>query len=396
MMRLKLLAVVVSVAFSAGCAQMAQSPDGEAKPAAPAAEAKKFTQYKHIVDYAYVKPHASLPRERSAGALVIDSRPAARRYDDGHIPAAINIPDSSFDKQVAKLPADKNRELIFYCQGLECELSHSSARKAEALGYKNIKVYAAGIPDWEAKGELQSVSAEYIKKQLDAKANVVLIDSRPERPFAAGTIPGAINISDSKFAQMVDKLPKDKATPLIFFCGGLACDLSEKSAKKAKALGYTNVRKYTEGHPDWVAKFGAKPAAAAPATAPAAAAAPAAAPAKAGAMDIQPGKEKGSISVASFEKILKENPAQVLIVDVRSPDEFKLGSFPGAINIPVADVEPKFATIPRNKPVVFTCATGARSGEAYDTTNFLDGKFNAYFLDAKVKFADGKYTITGN
>ena len=394
MMKLKLLAVVVSVAFSAGCAQMAQGPGGEAKPAAPAA-APKFTPWKNIVDYAYVKPHASLPRERSAGALVIDSRPTARRYDEGHIPASISIPDSSFDKMTHLLPADKNRELIFYCGGFECELSHSSAFKAEKLGYKNIKVYAAGEPEWTAKGEILSVSTVFIKKLIDEKANVVLIDSRPERPFAAGTIPGAINISDSKFAQMVDKLPKDKATPLIFFCGGLVCDLSEKSAKKAKALGYTNVRKYTEGYPDWVAKFGAKPAAAAPATAPAAAAAPAAAPAKAGAVDIQPGKEKGSISVASFERILKESPAQILIVDVRSPDEFKLGSFPGAINIPVAEVEPKFATIPRNKPVVFTCATGARSGEAFDTTNFLDNKFNAYFLDANVKFADGKYTITG-
>ncbi|MDO8960027.1 MAG: rhodanese-like domain-containing protein [Rhodocyclaceae bacterium] len=392
MMRLKLLAVVVSVAFSAGCAQMAQSPGGDAKPAAPAAEAKKFTQYKHIVDYAYVKPHASLPRERGAGALVIDSRPTARRYDDGHIPAAINIPDSSFDKMTNLLPADKNRELIFYCQGLDCELSHNSAFKAEKLGYKNIKVYAAGIPDWEAKGEISSISTAFMKKLVDSKADVVLIDSRPERPFAAGTIPGAINISDSKFAQMVDKLPKDKAKPLIFFCGGLACDLSEKSAKKAKALGYTNVRKYTEGYPDWAAKFGTAPAVATPAAAPAAAAA---APAKAAGLDIQPGKEKGSISVASFERILKENPAQILIVDVRAPAEFKLGSFPGAINLPVAEVEDKFATIPRNKPVVFTCATGARSGEAYDTTNFLDNKFNAYFLDANVKFADGKYTITG-
>ncbi|MDP3032681.1 MAG: rhodanese-like domain-containing protein [Rhodocyclaceae bacterium] len=391
MMRLKLLAVAVSVVFSAGCAQMAQSPGGEAKPATPAAAAPKFTQWKNIVDYAYVKPHASLPRERSAGALVIDSRPTARRYDEGHIPVSISIPDSSFDKMANLLPADKNRELIFYCGGFECELSHSSAFKAEKLGYKNIKVYAAGEPDWTAKGEILSVSTVFIKKLIDEKANVVLIDSRPERPFAAGTIPGAINISDSKFAQMVDKLPKDKATPLIFFCGGLMCDLSEKSAKKAKALGYTNVRKYTEGHPDWVAKYGAKPAAAAPAAAPAAAAAPA----KAGAVDIQPGKEKGSISVASFERILKETPAQILIVDVRSPAEFKLGSFPGAINIPVAEVEDKFATIPRNKPVVFTCATGARSGEAYDTTNFLDNKFNAYFLDANVKFADGKYAITG-
>ncbi|MDP2108987.1 MAG: rhodanese-like domain-containing protein, partial [Rhodocyclaceae bacterium] len=164
---------------------MAQSPGGETKPAASAAAAHKYIPYTHIVDYSYVKPHASLPRERNSGAMVIDSRPTARRYDMGHIPAAINIPDSNFDKMTHLLPADKNRELIFYCQGPECELSHSSAFKAEKLGYKNIKVYQGGEPDWLAKGEVLSVSTVYIKKLIDEKANVVLIDSRPERPFAA-------------------------------------------------------------------------------------------------------------------------------------------------------------------------------------------------------------------
>ena len=32
---------------------------------------------------------------------------------------------------------------------------------------------------------------------------------------------------------------------------------------------------------------------------------------------IEQGKDKGSISVPSFERILKENPSQIVVVDVR-------------------------------------------------------------------------------
>ena len=83
--------------------------------------------------------------------MIIDSRPAARQYDPGHIPGAINIPDSQFDKLVDKLPADKATLLLFYCGGLECMLSHNSAFKAEKLGYTNVKVTGRFL-DWKAKG----------------------------------------------------------------------------------------------------------------------------------------------------------------------------------------------------------------------------------------------------
>lgn len=114
------------------------------------------------------------------------------------------------------------------------------------------------------------------------------------------------------------------------------------------------------------------------------------------AVTIEPGKEKGSISVASFERILKEEPAGIVIVDVRDDKDVKKGTFPGAINIPVGEVEKRMGELPKDKPVVFTCSTGARSGEAYDTVKMLGGKdANVYFLDADVTFADGKYTIKG-
>ncbi|MBK7506577.1 MAG: rhodanese-like domain-containing protein [Bacteroidetes bacterium] len=50
------------------------------------------------------------------------------------------------------------------------------------------------------------------------------------------------------------------------------------------------------------------------------------------------------------------------IVDVRSPDEFRDGGFPGAVNIPLQDLQRRLGEIPKEKPVVLYCASGARSG----------------------------------
>jgi rhodanese-related sulfurtransferase len=49
--------------------------------------------------------------------VLIDSRPKRKKYDKGHIPGAINIPDTSFDKEKDQLPADKSKLLVFYCEG---------------------------------------------------------------------------------------------------------------------------------------------------------------------------------------------------------------------------------------------------------------------------------------
>lgn len=379
-MKRKSLYVAISMAALA-FAPLAYSP---ASLAQAAAVQPKEGWYKHLVEFDAVKPHAELPKdpEIKGTTVLIDSRPAARRYDTGHIPTAINIPDTQFEKLAPTLlPADKATPLIFYCQGFECDLSHKSAFKAEALGYSNIKVYAAGQPDWEAKGELVAVSLAHIKKLMEEKANFALIDARPERTFEKGSIPGAINISDSKFDKETAKLPANKETVLIFFCGGLKCDLSSKSAVKAKALGYKQVFVYPEGYPAWQAAMGVG---ATPGAAAQAAAAPAAAPAAATGIAIEAGKEKGSISVASFERILKEDPSQIVIIDVRDEKDVKKGTFASALNIPINDLEKKLGTLPKDKPIVFTCATGARSGEAYDTVKMLAGDLKTYFLDADV------------
>jgi rhodanese-related sulfurtransferase len=101
-------------------------------------------------------------------------------------------------------------------------LSHEAAWKAEKLGYKNVKVFADGFPAWEADPENYIVvEASFVKKQLDNKAQVVLIDSRPKRPkYDKGHISGAINIPDTEFEALKGNLPQDKNMPLIFYCDG--------------------------------------------------------------------------------------------------------------------------------------------------------------------------------
>jgi rhodanese-related sulfurtransferase len=383
-MRTKQLALVVAILTGFAVTPLVAPVTAYAADAA-AIQPRDGWYSKALVDFDYVRQNVSIPPKK--GVMIIDSRPAARQYDPGHIPGAINIPDSQFDKLVDKLPADKATLLLFYCGGLECMLSHNSAFKAEKLGYTNIKVYPAGSPEWKAKGAQISVSAAYIKKQIDEKAPYVLIDARPKRVADKGMIPTALNISDSEFDKHVDKLPADKATPLIYYCGGLECVLSDNSAEKAKKLGYTNVLTYPPGYPEWEKLHGAP-------AATGAAAGAAGGGAVASSAALVPGKEKGSVTVDSFQAVWKTNPGSVMLVDVRDPKEVASGMIKGSVNIPMNELEKKIATLPTDKPVVFVCGTGARSGEAYDTVKLLGGKVQASFLDADVKFnADGSFSM---
>ena len=337
-----------------------------------------------LTDHAAVRAEATIPPKK--GVMIVDSRPTGRQYDPGHIPGAVSIPDSAFEKSIDKLPADKAAKLIFYCGGVDCMLSHDSARKAAALGYSDIRVYAEGMPDWKAKGGPIAVSGAYVKKLMDEKQPYTLIDARPKRVTDKGMIPTAVAVSDTDFDKNLDKLPADKAALVIYYCGGLECVLSDASAEKARKLGWTNVVTYPEGYPEWVKLYGAPEAAAA---------APATSSPTAAKAVLEPGKEKGSVTVASFEAAWKADPGAILLVDVRNPNEYAAGTIKGAVNVPMGELEKKLTTMPKDKPIVFVCGTGARAGEAYDTAKMFASDLPVAFLDATVKFAgDGTATMT--
>jgi rhodanese-related sulfurtransferase len=143
--------------------------------------------------------------------------------------------------------------------------------------------------------------------------------------------------------------------------------MSHKSASMAGKLGYKNVKVFAAGYPAWKKLAGvAKPVA------------------------VIAGGEEGSIDIAFFEKTLKDNPSQLQIIDVRDPDEFAAGTFPTAINIPSDTLEAKIPTLSADKPIVFVCATGARSGEAYYMLQDLRPEIkNAFYLEAEIEYLGG-------
>jgi len=52
---------------------------------------------------------------------------------------------------------------------------------------------------------------------------------------------------------------------------------------------------------------------------------------------------------------------EVAIIDVREPKEFAVSHLPGAVNIPVGQMQQRVAEIPTGRPAVFICRSGARS-----------------------------------
>lgn len=64
-----------------------------------------------------------------------------------------------------------------------------------------------------------------------------------------------------------------------------------------------------------------------------------------------------------------DNVAEVLagnhiVIDVRTPQEYAGGHVKGSKNIPLQQLQSRLHELPKDTPIVFCCASGARSGSA--------------------------------
>jgi rhodanese-related sulfurtransferase len=192
--------------------------------------------------------------------MIVDSRPYDV-YFNGHLPDALSMPDALFaGKYLSSMPADKNTEIITYCGGFHCLLSHNSAQILVDNGYTDVKVMAGGVPAWKQAGlplfgleagggefdltggkPKRDITSEQFKTMING-ANVVVIDVRNDTERSSGHIPGSIHIPDVKIhdnpAGVAGQLPADKNTTLLIHCasGARAGGVVHKIAD----LGYPN------------------------------------------------------------------------------------------------------------------------------------------------------------
>jgi rhodanese-related sulfurtransferase len=94
---------------------------------------------------------------------------------------------------------------------------------------------------------------------------VVVIDANGSKSYAEGHIPGAIDFETAR-TDLAGKLPADKSTLIVAYCGGPKCHAWHAAAEVASKLGYTNIKHFSGGISGWkeqqgqVEKGEAKPA----------------------------------------------------------------------------------------------------------------------------------------
>lgn len=77
------------------------------------------------------------------------------------------------------------------------------------------------------------------------------------------------------------------------------------------------------------------------------------------------------VAAPDWESWVEENDA--IVLDVREPDEWRLGTLPGAILISQGEILDRLEELPKDKPVLCVCRSGARSS---NVAAFLS--FNGY------------------
>ncbi len=100
------LALITGLVLATGCTATQTAKVQQEKPA---------WVFHDIVDAEFIKANSAVPMP--ANVMLVDARPYKGKYVKGHIPGAVNIPFSEFDKKTDLLPENKEDLLIYYCQG---------------------------------------------------------------------------------------------------------------------------------------------------------------------------------------------------------------------------------------------------------------------------------------
>ncbi|MCF7808454.1 MAG: rhodanese-like domain-containing protein [Candidatus Marinimicrobia bacterium] len=85
-------------------------------------------------------------------ALFLDARDP-EIYAKGHIAGAINLPAGAFMDSLDYLESlDRDRLVISYCDGAECNASIDLASNLELMGFRQVRFFFGGWQEWIAAG----------------------------------------------------------------------------------------------------------------------------------------------------------------------------------------------------------------------------------------------------
>jgi rhodanese-related sulfurtransferase len=227
------------------------------------------------------------------------------------------------------------------------------------------------MPAWKkAKGLLISEPA-YVMGMMKKDASYVLVDLRPAEAAEKGHIKGAVTVPASKLADSRGMFPEDKSAPIILYGKGVNVD----AFKTVRGWGYKNVSVMNGGTAGWQKAKGKLFAGE-----------------MAGKIVYVKKIPKNEIGIEEFKAVVKKQPTDTVILDVRDAPAASAGMLPGAVNIPLDDLEARVAELPRDKELIIHCNTGIMAGMAQGKLEKQG--YKTKILNAIVQVdADGSYEI---
>jgi rhodanese-related sulfurtransferase len=99
------------------------------------------------------------------------------------------------------------------------------------------------------------VTAEEVIELIESSDGLVVIDARKSSDREKGWIEGSVGLPNTDTnADSLAKVLPSKATPVVFYCNGVKCGRSFKSAEIAIAEGYSKIYWFRGGMEEWEAK----------------------------------------------------------------------------------------------------------------------------------------------
>lgn len=77
---------------------------------------------------------------------------------------------------------------------------------------------------------------------------VTILDVRPNEEYAAGHVPGALNVPLKELEQQLEKLPRDQE--VVAYCRGPYCILAFEAVARLREKGF-EARRLEDGFPEW-------------------------------------------------------------------------------------------------------------------------------------------------
>ena len=97
------------------------------------------------------------------------------------------------------------------------------------------------------RDSLEPVSRKELLRRM-REGLVTVIDTRPAEEFAAGHLPGALNVPLRELKRRLRELPRDQA--IVAYCRGAYCVLSYEAVAELRKRGFKAFR-LEEGYPEW-------------------------------------------------------------------------------------------------------------------------------------------------